>query len=118
MDRDLESLDRAPGFTWRRLVLTVGLSAVILAAGSYLVRAYPTSGYDAGYQAVTALGVSVIRGDVDAAGGTSQALCDSLHARVEEQAGEPHYDYNTFVEGCRAAIEAVYGQPVPLRRAG
>lgn len=48
MDRDLEYLAGIPQFSWRRLAVTVLVSAAILAVGTYLVRTFPYSGYQAG----------------------------------------------------------------------
>lgn len=123
MERDRDARDKTPQFTWRRFIVTVLGSAAILGLGAYLVRAYPNSGYDAGYDAVmatgrSATGQSAIRADVDAAGGVSLPLCDALHAQVEHQPGEPHYDHDTFIEGCRDAVDELYGRHVPLSLPG
>ncbi len=114
MDRDLESLEKAPEFSWPRLAGTVLVSVVILAGGSYLIRAYPYSGYDAGYAAVMEQGREAVRAQVDSVGGSALPLCRGLHDRVDRQADEPHYDYDSFLQGCASAVEELYGAPVPL----
>ena len=116
MDRHLPELEAAPRFTWRRLAVTVLVSVAIIGAGSYLVRAYPNSGYDAGYDAVMARDQAAVHGFVDAAGKTSLPLCNELHTEIDRQPGEPHYDYDTFIAGCRAAVDELYGGQVPLER--
>lgn len=113
MDRHLHLLEAAPKFTWRRLVVTVCASAAVIAAGSYLVRAYPVSGYDAGYDAVMARSQVVGHGLVDAAGQTAPQLCGELHAEIDRLPDQPHYDYDTFVDGCRTAIGELYGPQIP-----
>ncbi len=119
MDRHLPALESAPRFTWRRLAVTVLASAAILGAGSYLVRAYPNSGYDAGYEAVMTEGTAAVHGFVNAAGGTSRPLCDELHTKIDQQPDQPHYDHDTFIEGCSAAVDELYGGQVsPARNAG
>jgi hypothetical protein len=114
MDRDLESLEKAPEFSWPRLAGTVLVSVVILAGGSYLIRAYPYSGYDAGYAAVMEQGREAVRAQVDSVGGSALPLCRGLHDRVDRQADQPHYDYDSFLQGCASAVEELYGAPVPL----
>lgn len=114
MDRDLESLEKAPEFSWPRLAGTVLVSVVVLVGGSYLIRAFPYSGYDAGYAAVMEQGREAIRAQVDSAGGSALPLCQGLHDRIERQPDEPHYDYDSFIEGCASAVEELYGASVPL----
>ncbi len=114
MDRNLETLEKAPEFSWLRLAGTVAVSAAILVGGSYLVRAYPYSGYDAGYAAVMGEGRDAVEAQVEAAGGTALPMCTGLHARIDRQPDEPHFDFDSFVKGCASAVEELYGAPVPL----
>lgn len=118
MDRDLASLERTPEFSWLRLAGTVLVAVAILAGGSYLIRAYPYSGYDAGYAAVMEQGREAVRAQVDSAGGSALTLCKDLHDRIDRRADEPHYDYDSFLRGCASAVEELYGAPVPLTGTG
>ena len=52
MDRSMDSLDGAPGFSYRRLVVTLLIAAAIIVIGSLVVRSFPNSGHQAGYDAV------------------------------------------------------------------
>lgn len=110
----MASLESAARFTWRRLAITVLVSAAVLAAGTYFVRSYPTSGYDAGYAAVMEHGETAVRESVDAAAGDALPLCANLFDETDRQAGEPHYDRRSFLDGCRSAVEELAGRTVTL----
>lgn len=114
MDSNGDKPERAGGFHWRRAAAVVLAAAVIIAVGSWMVRSHPYSGYQAGYETTIGKGPEWIRAEVDAAGGTAEALCRKLHLEIDESALQPHYDYATFVEGCSAAIDRLYGNPVPI----
>ena len=118
MDRDLESLSRTTQFSFRRLWVTLVLSATVLAGAALLVRTFPNSGYQAGYEAVTARDPDWVRAGVEAANGTALGVCDELHAEIDSSAASPRYDYTSFVKGCGEAINQVSGRTVPLLTSG
>ncbi len=114
LDRDLESLSASPAFNWRRLWVALLASAAIITAASLLVRAYPNSGYQAGYDAAIGVGKTSVQAEVDSANGTALPLCQELHAASDSSPSAPRYDYDSFIKGCGAAVEHLYGKPVPL----
>lgn len=114
MDRDLDALDNAPGFTVRRLVVTVLISAAIIAVGSLLVRTFPTSGHQAGRDAVVTEGPEWVRAEVDAANGSALPACNQLHQESENSPSSPRYEYDSFVAGCGEAVDRLLGRHVPL----
>ncbi len=114
VDRDLEYLPRSAQFSFRRLWVTLVLSATVLGGAALLVRTFPNSGYQAGYEAVTARDPDWVRAGVEAADGTALQLCDQLHAEIDSSAASPRYDYTSFVKGCGQAISQLAGRPVPL----
>lgn len=118
LDRDLESLSASQAFNWRRLWVTLLVSAAIITGASLLVRAYPNSGYQAGYDAAINVGKTSVQAEVESANGTALPLCQELHAASDSTPSEPRYDYNSFIKGCGAAVENLYGKPVPLLPAG
>lgn len=118
LDRDLESVSASPLFNWRRLWVTLLASAAIIAAATLLVRAYPNSGYQAGYDAAISVGEPSVRADVDSSGGTALPLCQSLYFVSDSSPNEPRYEYDSFIKGCGAAVKHLYGKPVPLLPAG
>lgn len=113
MDRDLAALDSAPEFSFRRLWITLLASAVILTVGSLLVRSYPNSGRQAGYDAVIMKGGDWARAEVGAANGTALPACNELHAESEASAGSAHYEYDSFVAGCGEAIDRLLDRHIP-----
>lgn len=118
MDRDLESLSRSAEFSLRRLGVTLVLSATVLGGAALLVRTFPNSGYQAGYDAVIARDPDWVRAGVEAADGTALQLCDELHAEIDSSAASPRYDYSSFVKGCGQAINQLSGRTVPLLTPG
>jgi hypothetical protein len=118
VDRHIESLERSARFSYRRLWVALLLSALIMAAASLLVRAFPNSGYQAGHDAVAARDQALILAGIQAAGGTALTVCDELHADTESSPTSPRYDYPSFIKGCGEAISNLAGRPVPLLPAG
>lgn len=118
LDRDLESLSRAPVFTWRRLLLTLMVSSAVITAASFLVRTFPNSGYQAGYDAVIGKDGSWVRSEVDGAAGTALPVCEGLHIESETSPNEPRYEYESFIDGCSAAVDLVSGRHIPLLPGG
>ena len=109
MDRSMEALDAAPRFSWLRVGMTMIAATAIIVIGSWMVRAYPNSGYRAGYDAANAKGPEWIRTEVDAAGGNATSVCRLLYSEAEQSALEPRYDYGTFVNGCGDAVDHLHG---------
>jgi hypothetical protein len=109
-----ETPEAVPPFNWLRAGIIGLVGIAILLIGSWIVRTYPNSGYQAGYEATTAKGQEWIRAEVDAAGGTTMAVCDKVHDQVDQSASEPRYDHGTFVRGCGDAIDHLYGRHVPV----
>ncbi len=114
MDRDPDALDGAPRFTFRRLWVTLLLSAAVIAAGSFLVRAFPNSGREAGYEAAITKGPQWARAEVDAANGSALPACNRLHSESEATPGTPRYEYDSFVKGCGEAVDRLLGGHIPL----
>lgn len=98
--------------------MTLVLSATILGGAALLVRAFPNSGYQAGYDAVTARDPDWVRAAVEAADGTALGVCDELHSEIDSSAASPRYDYSSFVQGCGEAINQFSGRAVPLLTSG
>ena len=48
MDRSLEAPEAEPRFSWLRVGIVVLAAIAVIAIGSWIVRAYPNSGYRAG----------------------------------------------------------------------
>jgi hypothetical protein len=114
MDRSMDSLEDSPGFSYRRLVVTLLVAAAIIVVGSLVVRSFPNSGHKAGYDAVMKRGTDWVRAEVGAANGTALPLCESLHDESEASPGSPHYEYESFVKGCGEAVDTVLGSHVAL----
>ncbi len=114
MDRNLDSLSGAPGFSYRRLWVTLLVAAAIIAGATLLVRSFPNSGHQAGYEAVTTEGHKRIQEEVNAADGTALPVCDRLHTEAESSPNRPRYDYQSFLTGCSEAIDQMSGTHVPL----
>lgn len=109
MARTPETPEGARPFTWFRAGL-IGLAAVaIIVVGSWIVRAFPNPGYQAGYDATIAKGQEWIRAEVEAAGGTAGQLCEDVHREAESAPLEPRYDHDTFVKGCADAVKHLHG---------
>ena len=114
MDRSMDSLDGAPGFSYRRLVVTLLIAAAIIVIGSLVVRSFPNSGHQAGYDAVMKRGKDWVHAEVGAANGTALPLCDSLHGESERSPSSPHYEYESFIKGCGEAVDSLLGSHVAL----
>lgn len=114
MDRSMDSLDEAPEFSYRRLVVTLLIAAAIIVIGSLAVRSFPNSGHQAGYDSVMKRGKDWVRVEVDAANKTALPLCDSLHSESEASPNSPHYEYESFVKGCGEAVDTLLGSHVAL----
>lgn len=114
-------MDRSPGltetgrpFTWRRVAGTLLVASAVILIGSWLVRAYPNHGYRAGYEATITKGREWVRAKVDASAGNAMTLCETLHNEAEHSPRHPRYDHDTYVAGCSAAVDHLYGRSVPL----
>lgn len=118
MDRDTDSLENSPPFSHRRLWLTLAASAAVLTVGSLVVRSFPNSGYQAGYDAVVDKGANWVTERLGAAPDTALPACTALHKEVDSDPGEPRYEYDSFVRGCGAAVDHLLGRHVPLLPAG
>lgn len=114
MDRDLDLLDAAPPFTYRRLWVALALSAAVIGVGSLLVRTFPNSGHQAGYEAAISKGEQWAQAEVDAANGVALPACDQLQNEAEASPASPNYEYESFVDGCDQAIDHLMGRDVPL----
>lgn len=114
MDRDLAALEHAPEFSYRRLWITLLASAAILTVGSIVVRSYPNSGRQAGYEAVITEGAGWARAEVGAATGTALPACNELYADTDASPGSARYDYDSFVSGCGQAIDELLDRHIPL----
>ncbi len=114
MDRDLEALESAPPFSYKRLWVALVASAAVIGAGSLLVRTFPNSGHQAGYEAVITKGEQWAQAEVDAANGAALPACDQLQNEAEASPASPNYEYQSFVEGCDKAIDQLMGRDVPL----
>lgn len=114
MDRDLNALDAAPGFSLRRLWVTLAVAASIIGVSAAVVRTFPNSGHQAGYEAVMTKGLPWVQSEVDADRPTALAACDALHRESEDSAASPRFEYNSFVTGCGEAVDQLLGRHVPL----
>ena len=114
MDRSPEAREVVPAFNWRRAAGIGFVALAILLIGSWVARSHPNSGYDAGYEAVTVKGEEWIRPEIEAAGGSTTALCEKLHHEADQSTSEPRYDHATFVRGCADAVDHLYGKPVQM----
>lgn len=113
MNRILDRSEAERPFNRVRAGIVLMAVIAIIAIGSWLVRTYPNSGYEAGYQAVTAKGHERIRTEVDTAGGAVGPVCDGIHHEIEQSALEPRYDHDSFVKGCIDAVGHLYGSHRP-----
>lgn len=118
MDRDLETLESAPPFSYRRLWVALALSAAVIGVGSLLVRTFPNSGHQAGYDAVVTKGEQWARSEVDAANGVALPACDELQRESEASPASPRYQYDSFIAGCDDAIDHLMGRDIPLLARG
>ena len=112
MDSTPES--RSSLFGVRRVWVALLTSAVILTVASLLVRTFPNSGNQAGYEAVMDNGEERVRSAVEAAAGTALPLCEGLYAESEDTPSEPRYEYESFIKGCGKAVDELHGRHVPL----
>lgn len=101
-------------FSRRRALFAIAAAVAIMCLASWMVRAHPNPGYQAGYEAVTEADEQSIKAGIDAAGGTARPFCDALHGRFEQSTIEPRYDYATFMQGCGDAIDHRLGAHVPM----
>ncbi len=118
MDRDLDALDGAPGFSFRRLWVTLAVCTAVIAGGAYLVRTFPNSGHQAGYDAVLNKGGLWVQSEVEVAQGAALPACQALHRDSETSESEPRFDYDSFVAGCGEAVDHLMGRHIPLLPAG
>lgn len=114
MDRNTQTPESTPRFNWRRAGIAMLAAVAVIPAGSWIVRTYPNSGYQAGYEATTVEGEERIRAKVEAAGVTAKAVCDEIHDQADQSPSEPRYERDSFIRGCSEAVDRLYGRHVPL----